>query len=496
MKKIIALIMALALVMGLAITASAQTVDAEAGGKATITITNASRGETYSVYKVFGATVTGAAEGGSIAYTGDVPESLSNYFVEDTAGNISRKADVTDAAILGALKTWATTAAAVTSAKCTDGSALVFTGLEYGYYVVLSSQGKEGDAAHGAAITVTSTNPTATIVDKNSTTPANLTKTIDDDDVNFGDTVTYTVTFKTSNYDGAGTAAKKITNYTIKDTLPEFLTDVTVTSIKVDAQELDVQQFNSENKIDIAWVDATGASLYNNGATVTITYTAKITEKAAIAGEGNENQVTLTWTKENDTDLGGGDGDFVKTAKTFTYALALKKVNQSGANLAGATFQFPFYVKKTTDTDGAYIYAGTTTGDGLTNTITTPASGEIVIKGVASGTYNVTETAAPTGYNKLTGVVAIEVATTDATTTNVTKYLDANGNVVETGTDNATEVTYTNNALAASVQIVVNKTGSALPSTGGIGTTLFYVIGGLLMTGAAVLLITKKRMSN
>lgn len=488
MKKIIALIMALALVMGLAITASAQTINTGAGGNATITITNASKGETYSVYKVFGATVTGAAEGGSIAYTGDVPESLSNYFVEDTAGNISRKDGVTDEAILGALKTWADSATAVKSVECTDGSALVFTGLEYGYYVVKSSQNS------GAAITVTSTNPTATIVDKNSTTPANLTKTIDDNDVNFGDTVTYTVTFKTSNFDGAGTAAKKITKYTIEDTLPEFLTDVTVTSIKVDDTAIETKQFENK-KIDIAWVDASGASLYNNGATVTITYTAKITDEAAIAGNGNENKVTLTWTNE-DNITGGGDGDFVKTAITSTYALALKKVNQSGANLAGATFQFPFYVKEAADTDGAYIYAGIESGTGLTNTITTPDSGEIVVKGVASGTYNVTETAAPNGYNKLTGDVAITVETTNATTTNVTKYLDANGNVVETGTDNATAVTYTNNALAASVQIVVNKTGSALPSTGGIGTTLFYVIGGLLMTGAAVLLITKKRMSN
>ena len=491
MKRIIALIMALALVMGLAITASAQTITVTEGGSATITITNASKGETYSVYKVFGATVTGAEEGGSIAYTGDVPSELAGCFVKDAAGNISKKADVTDETILGALKTWANSATEVKSAV-SDGSEMKFTGLEYGYYVVLSSQGKEGNEAHGAAITVTSTNPTATIVDKNSTSPANLEKTIDDNDVNFGDTVTYTVTFKTSNYDGAGTAAKKITQYTIEDTLPEFLTDVTVTSIKVDDTAIETKQFENK-KIDIAWVDASGASLYNNGATVTITYTAKITEKAAIAGEGNENQVTLTWTKENDTNLGGGNGDFVKKAKTSTYALALKKVNQSGANLAGATFQFPFYVKAV---DGAYIYAGTTAGDGLTNTITTPASGEIVVKGVASGTYNVTETAAPNGYNKLTGAVAIEVATTNATSTSVTKYLDANGNVVDAQAENGAIVTYTNDDLAATVQIVVNKTGSALPSTGGIGTTLFYVIGGLLMTGAAVLLITKKRMSN
>ena len=63
----------------------------------------------------------------------------------------------------------------------------------------------------------------------------------------------------------------------------------------------------------------------------------------------------------------------------YTYAFALKKVNEKGETLEGATFQLPFFVKKTTDTDGAYVYAGTTDGTDLTKTVTTPKNGLIIV---------------------------------------------------------------------------------------------------------------------
>ena len=77
----------------------------------------------------------------------------------------------------------------------------------------------------------------------------------------------------------------------------------------------------------------------------------------------------------------------------------------------------------------------------------------------------------------------------------MSSYLDKSGNEVDEATADGVTVTYANETLAADVAVVVNKTGSALPSTGGMGTTIFYVIGALLMVGAAVLLITKKRMA-
>ena len=500
-KKLFSVLLALVMVFALATTAFAQEVDV-AAGSGSITISNAAKGETYTIYKLFDATVTGT-EGGSIAYTGTIPAGLTDYFTADANGYIS----ATDAAwqtnettqekemsagLRTALTTWAKTATA-TSSAVSDGSALTFKNIPYGYYVVTTTQGEQ-------LISVDSTNPTATIVDKNSSTPNNLTKAADKTDINIGDTVTYTVTFTTSNYSGAGTAAKKIVSYTIEDTLPDFLSNVTVTSIIVDNDGNDettndqttvTAQFVNK-KIEIDWYDdANSKFLYDNGATVTITYTAVVTDKAAIDGEGNTNKVTLTWEDED----GKIPGKLEKEETIYTYAIALKKVDDKGNPLAGAVFQFPFYVKTTADTDGAYIYAGTTAGEGLTNQITTPADGVIVVKGVASGTYSITEVTAPAGYNKLTAPVSVEAVKTGKTSTHTTVYLDENGNIVSAEAESTVEVIVEINNIAATAIVVVNKTGTELPSTGGMGTTIFYVLGSVLVLGAAVLLITKKRMS-
>ena len=495
-RKLASLLLALVMVFALATTAFAQEVTVAGDGKGSITISNAAKGETYKIYKLFDATVTGT-KGGSIAYTGTIPAGLTNYFTADDNGYISATADAKDGTSMSdglkaALKTWVGTVTA-TSTTESDGSALTFKNIPYGYYVVTTTQGDQ-------LISVDSTNPTATIVDKNSSTPSSLTKTAGKADVNIGDTVTYTVSFKTSNYDGAGAEAKEIVSYTIEDTLPEFLKDVTVTSIIVDNdgnaattndQTNVIVQF-ANKKIEIDWYDETNSKfLYDNGATVTITYTAVVTDKAAIDGTGNTNKVTVKWTKKGDNEPGSNKLEENKTI--YTYAIALKKVDDEGKALAGAVFQFPFYVKTAADTDGAYIYAGTTAGDGLTNQITTPYNGVIVVKGVSTGTYSITEVTAPAGYNKLPADVSVTATKTGSTSTHTTVYLDENGNVTNTVTNTKVEVVLDN--IAATALVVVNKAGTELPSTGGMGTTIFYVLGSILAVGAIVLLVTKKRMS-
>ena len=496
-RKLASLLLALVMVFALATTAFAQDVTVT-GGTGSITISNAAKGETYAIYKLFDATVN--ADGSSIAYTGTIPASLSTYFTADKNGYISATADATDGenmseGLKAALKTWTADATAAKTAK-SDGSALNFNKLAYGYYVVTTTQGD-------MLISVDSTKPDATIVDKNSSTPKDLTKTATgtatDKSVSIGDTVTYTVSFKTSNYYGAGTNAKEILSYTIEDTLPAFLTDVTVTSISVNNDAIQDQtgatpQFDSNKKIVIDWYDEVNKQfLYDNGATVTITYTAKVTDKAIIDGNGNTNDVTLKWTtKGSDQPV---PSEIKEKETIYTYAIALKKVNNKGVALPGAIFEFPFYVHTTPDTtDGAYIYAGENAGEGLTNQITTPADGVIIVKGVKTGRYTITEFKAPDGYNKLTAPVTVEAVKTSSTTTSKTVYLDEKGD--PTNETTAIEVKVENNDIAATAVVVVNKAGTELPSTGGMGTTLFYVLGAVLVVGAGVLLITKKRMSD
>ena len=494
-RKLASLLLALVMVFALATTAFAQDVTLT-NGEGSITISNAAKGETYAIYKLFDATVS--ADNTSIAYTGGIPDGLDTYFVKDTNGYISatdvaKDGDKMSAGLEAALKDWTETATAAATAE-SDGSALNFKGLEYGYYVVTTSQGKQ-------LISVDSTTPNAKIVDKNSSTPTELSKTANNKDVSIGNTVTYTVSFKTSNYYGAGTEAKEIVSYTIEDTLPDFLTSVNVTSISVDNVVIHDQtgatpQFNNK-KIVIKWYDeANKKFLYDNGATVTITYTAVVTDSAAIDGEGNTNNVTVTWTTKGSAEP--DPNNKIDTKETiFTYAIALKKVNNKGVALPGAVFEFPFYVKSTADaTDGAYIYAGTDPGTGLTNRITTPDSGVIVVKGVKTGNYVITEVKAPDGYNKLTDPVTVEAAKIGSTFTQTTVYLDKDGNITNKETDKITEVKVDIEKIAASSVVVVNKAGTELPSTGGMGTTIFYILGSILVVAAVVLLVTKKRMSN
>ena len=487
----------------LSATAFAQNVDSGKGGAATITVSNASKGETYKIHKLFDATVTGTKDG-SIAYTGTVPTSLDAYFAVDAKGNITVK----DAAyedptaktgmsegLRTALKTWAGTAPA-TAEAVSDGSVLQFKNLPYGYYIVTTTQGE-------SAITVTSTNPDAEIVDKNSSVPKDLTKTADKESVNIGDTVTYTVSFKTSNYDGAGTAAKLITSYVIEDTLPDFLKDVTVTSIIIDEDSNPATTLDNHNvttpfvskKIELEWVNVDGTSLYKNGSTVTITYTATVNDKVAIDGAGNKNDVKISWVTAGSTVP--ETGKEITTSETiYTYAIAIKKVNENGEALLGAEFELPFYVKETPDTtDNAYIYAGTVGGTGLTNKVTTPADGLIIIKGVKEDTYSITETVAPSGYNLLTAPFDVTAVKTGGTTTSSTTYLDEHGNILSSGTS-TTKVDVELTDISAAVKVVVNKSGAVLPSTGGMGTRLFYILGGLLVTGAVILLVSKKRMGS
>ncbi|MBQ9664379.1 MAG: LPXTG cell wall anchor domain-containing protein [Oscillospiraceae bacterium] len=497
--------------MSISVSAFAQTVGTANAEKGSITISNAAKGETYKIFKLFNASVT-ANEDGAIAYTGTIPTSLADYFEADSAGNISAKeaafktgstTELSDEAI-AALETWAEGQTA-TAEAVSDGSELVFAGIDFGYYVITTTQGEN-------AISVDSTNRNVTVVDKNTTEPNLVSKEVDDDNVYIGQTVEYTVVFNTSNFNGAGADAKRIVSYTITDTLPEFLTDVTVTSIKVDNDAnvettedqtaITTVQFNEDGEITIPWVnEAKTDSLYKNGAAIIITYTAVVTDKAAIDGAGNTNTVTLKWTDEDNEET--EDEDEVSET-IFTYALAIKKVDDKGVNLAGAVFEFPFYVKKTADTDGAYIYAFATlpetfaegdSAENYTNSITTPDSGEITIKGLESGTaVSITETEAPDGFNKLTAPVSVTPVKTSETTTSKTWKIK-DGQVVEDSVETDISTTYTNENLAATPIVVINKTGVELPSTGGIGTTIFYVVGSIMVVAAGVLLITKKRMS-
>lgn len=189
---------------------------------------------------------------------------------------------------------------------------------------------------------------------------------------------------------------------------------------------------------------------------VVVEYNATLNENAVIGSAGNTNDVELTYSN-NPNATGDGTTKPADTGKTpkdtvkvFTYQTIINKVDQDGKALSGAEFTL---VKKNKD-------GSTKNVDVVKN-----AEGKsFTFKGLDAGNYVLEETKTPDGYNT---IKAIEFT------------IDAD---------------YDKEADDSLKADIVNRKGSLLPSTGGMGTTILYVIGSILVLVAAILLITKKRM--
>lgn len=495
MKRLLSLLLMTVMMVGMSVTALAQDKDSGAGGNGSITIENASRGIVYSVYKIFDAKVN--EQGTSVAYTNSkLPE--NPYFKKDSAGNISateeayraETKELSDGAIEW-IKNNGTKVCSVTS----DGSRLKFTGLKYGYYYVTSSLRE-----NGGAIMVTSVAKDATIIDKNSKepqwTPDEGDKAggkcivlgddqVKENDASIGETIHFRLQINTFNY----VENKQIKEYVIEDALPAGFGDAQIESVKVEEENLEGfarQEF--QGSITIPWAEDKGVtgwqSLYDTGVQLIIDYTAVVKDVAVIDGDGNKNTARFSW---NYTTGETGEKAPEDSTTTYTYAVVLQKVDDQGKALSGVEYEVPFPVKK--EADGVYVVqAGLVKPSKVT--VTANPNGIVVIKGLKKGTYSITETVAPEGYNKLTEPFDVTTEKIGAKKTNVTTYLDTNGNVTQDET--ATKVVYENNEFAAKVKVVVNKSGSPLPGTGGSGERFFYLCGMLLAFLAVVVLMGRK----
>jgi len=251
----------------------------------------------------------------------------------------------------------------------------------------------------------------------------------------------------------------------------------------------------------LSLVDAYGASVtVTKDSEIVVTYTATLNSDAVIGLGGNENEVYLEYSNNPNA---GGDGDTGKTPEdkviVFTYELDVTKTNgtdSSATTLSGAKFVLyktengvNYYVQ--VDSNGKVT--GWTQTESEASTLVSGSDGLFKVIGLDDGTYYLKETEAPTGYNLLKDPIELVIA---ATTTNGQSWsgtasdaltaltISVDGGSAEKG-DTSTGVVSTT---------VVNNVGSSLPSTGGIGTTIFYIIGGIIVVGAAVLLITRRRM--
>lgn len=431
-----------------------------------------------------------------------------------------------------------------------DDTSVTIGNLPLGYYVVEDT----GAATPVSALILDTTNPSVDIkikadkpgIDKNidgtNDTDDATTGDVKYNNAAVGDQVPYKLTSKVPDMTGY-----KKYYFVVNDTLSKGLTfnnDVTIT-VGTDTKEKDTdytvtKTINTDGTTSVEIVFKNFIQYAANaGADITITYSATVNENAVIGVEGNSNKVKLIYSNDPNTDESGNPedkpGDTSPTGetpevetRTYVTDLELIKVDQDGVRLIGAEFQITgtklntvlvrkdVYTENENGTywklkDGSYTtddpdsegmdeskYESTTTkysksvetntiekAENVNYTATVGTDGVLRFEGLSAGTYTITEIKAPAGYNLLTVPITVTIGFT-APADNAT---NKDCTWTYTGTDDGTNTTNTNQIT------VVNRAGTELPSTGGIGTTIFYVIGGVLVAAAGVLLIVKKRMS-
>lgn len=497
MKKWLSLLLAALMVMSLA-TAVAEEDDLpvvnfiqprEVGS---ITVNNAINGVTYTAYKIFDLNID--TSGNNFAYTLPkdsywyTPIDNSGYFtltlVKDGNGNemyvVEPNANYNDAAaaaLAASLKkyldetpTGAPTGTTFTSA---EGSALLAAPLGLGYYFVTSSMGSLCALdTNYPDVTITEKNPEPTVekeVKEDSTEQWG-----DENTAQIGDTVEFKTTIK---------AYKGAVGYVLHDTMSEGLT-LNQDSIKVTVGNTELTKdtdytvsFGNADDCDFeitfkqTYLDTiTGTA--DAATEIVVTYSAILNDKAVISTDANTNKTKLDC---------GVDSDYSTEwdeTKTYTFQFDLVKTDGDNKLLNGAKFEL--YDAKTggnkialvKESDGVYrvATAAEKSAEGFTSAVI--EAGNVTIKGLdANTTYWLEEIEAPAGYNMLSERVEVTIENSN---------LDA---------------TMLENVWQSGGIHVVNKTGSELPSTGGMGTTVLYAVGGVLVLAAFVLIVTKRRAS-
>ena len=220
------------------------------------------------------------------------------------------------------------------------------------------------------------------------------------------------------------------------------------------------------------------------GSKIRVEYTSTLNANAVIGGDGNLNKAQLEYSN-NPRDTNSKDKTVWDNVVVFTYQVVVNKYANSveeNNKLPGAEFT----LTKKLNGDTTKVIAAVKSEDGV----------RFTFKGLDDGEYTLTETVTPEGYNTIDpitfNVSANHEITWDGTGNRNTLLKSLTGNKV-TG-----EITFAENANVngSLVTDIINKSGTVLPSTGGMGTTVFYVVGGGLMAVAVVLLVTKKRMEN
>lgn len=544
------------------------------GTKKTLTITNTSYGHTYKVYQLLKGQVSGLDNGkGTLSNMEKGDNLLTDKTVKDVTEAIKGKTDgdLGDAAY-ALINTSSNPAATITIAKGdTSGLAKV----EEGYYVIVDSyngdaptEGKDTVSRYMVAVVGDTTMEAKTVtpdidkkivdIDANKAIDGNIKKT---DTAAIGDTINYEVSGNLPDMTGYNYYYYYITDKLSKGlTLDENSFKVMVGN-EILIRDTDYHIYVTNNgdettSFKLAMDDLKKYAtdkMIAAGATIKITYDAKVNEKAVIGSNPNTNTVHLNYSNnpqdstrsDSDDTPGTPKDDKVtgqgpdKVTKTYVMELVILKVDETGKKLSGAQFTLvgENLTKVIVDTTSSFQIAGagetgeyykltngtytkiaptadttsnyedvTTVNDSpkyvrkTTTSVSTAATvedssksisdevnaeGYLVFTGLNAGTYTLKETKTPEGYNTMEDMTFTIVASQDGATTN-------EGGSIRwsiSGDDDNSFISRTNNIFTK----ITNLKGNVLPSTGGIGTRIFYIVGGILMVSAGIVLITKAR---
>ena len=464
-----------------------------AAGTGSITIRNTIKDQTYNIYKIMELE---SYNGDNYAYKLsdtnwiDFIKNTDNQqtiqIIDETNGIVKWIADKTDSTVQGfakkALDYAKTKNLTPTETTVATGTTVTFNFLELGYYLV--------DSSAGALCNLTTTNEDATIEEKNSEPTVTKVLTTPEGEstnasYNIGQSINTKITI---------TVGKGAQNYVLHDKADPGLT-IDTSTISVSYKNV-TQTNNVFYKVVTAGLEGTDPCNFHiefldysslaEGETIEVSYDMNLNKNANLYYHDNINKAWLTY----------GDGDVSTTesevnVQTLQFQL-FKYTDVAGTEtpLAGVKFKLAdendnvIQLIKSQDEDttvGAEKYLTYRPLDknetGGVGEFVTPSLGKITIKGLAAGKYYLTEIEAPKGYNKLNKDIEIEINSGGAIEY---KERDSTGPSSVVSFDTFIKIE--------------NKTGTVLPSTGGVGTTMMYIVGAVLLIGSGVVLITKKNV--
>ena len=363
-----------------------------------------------------------------------------------------------------------------------------------GYYIMVPEDASiQNENSHGSIASITSTTPNATIQVK--AKKPEIFKTDSTEDAEIGQIVNYEVTGVVPN-----TAGYTKYTYKITDTMTSGLTFMDDVVVKIDGKDITGEctftKSTNSFTVDIPVIN------YQKqvGAAISVAYTCKVNEEAVIhTQEINTVKLTYGHTPTDTTD---------KKEELYSSKIIINKEDDNGTKLAGAKFalmnkdgKFYFFndtdkkvewveVKDATITDDKTVVTDTI-ANALANaantaktitTKTTDDAGKAEFIGLKNGEYFLVEFEAPAGYNRLSNPQSVTVQGNNVDAEELENKAQAGQNEFDSRQTDAN-----------SIATVINNSGVKLPETGGIGTTIFYILGGILIiAGVAYFMVRRK----